>query len=158
MIQLFSHGVNVLGMWLVIEWIEQQTGTRKLSELGGLAQKAPTLTILLIIVALANVALPLTNAFVGELMMFNGLFKYNVVYAAVGGLSIILSAVYTLRMIQHVFYGAVNEKTALANDVSASMKWVLIILVPVILVFGVYPAPLLNMVTDSVAFLLNTGK
>ena len=158
MIQLFSHGVNVLGMWLVVEWIERETGTRKISELGGLAQRAPLLTILLIIVALANVALPLTNAFVGEFMMFNGLFKYNVVYAAVGGLSIILSAVYTLRMIQHVFYGEVKITTANVGDVSGGLKWGLLLLVPVILVFGVYPAPVLNLVKDSVQFLLTAVK
>ncbi|MFN9711289.1 MAG: NuoM family protein [Bacteroidota bacterium] len=158
MIQLFSHGVNVLGMWLVIEWIEQKTGTRKMSELGGLAQKAPLMTILLVIVALANVALPLTNAFVGELLMFNGLFKYNWIYAAVGGLSIILSAVYTLRMIQQVFYGELNERTAAVTDVSSAIKWVLIILIPVILVFGVYPAPLLSLVKDAVDVLLLAGK
>jgi NADH-quinone oxidoreductase subunit M len=158
MIQFFSHGVNVLGMWLVIEWIEQHTGTRKMSELGGLAQKAPVLTILLIIMALANVALPLTNAFVGELLMFNGLFNYNLVYAAIGGLSIILSAIYTLRMIQHVFFGAVAEKTAAVGDVSASIKWVLMILVPVIIVLGVYPAPLLNMVKESVDYLIQIKR
>ncbi|MBU6158156.1 MAG: NADH-quinone oxidoreductase subunit M [Bacteroidetes bacterium] len=158
MIQFFSHGVNVLGMWLVVEWIEQQTGTRKISELGGLAQKAPILTILLIIVALANIALPLTNAFVGELMMFNGLFKYNLIYAAVGGLSIILSAVYTLRMIQHVFYGEVKVATANVADVMGGLKWGLLLIIPVILVFGIYPTPMLNLVKDSVAFLLSLGK
>jgi NADH-quinone oxidoreductase subunit M len=158
MIQLFSHGVNVLGMWLVIEWIESRTGTRKMSELGGLAQKAPVLTILLVVVALANVALPLTNAFVGEFMMFNGLFKYNVVYAAVGGLSIILGAVYTLRMIQQVFYGDVSDKTASVTDVTTGIKWALIILIPVILILGVYPTPLLDMVQDSVQYLLTKGK
>ncbi len=158
MIQLFSHGVNVLGMWLVIEWIESRTGTRKMSELGGLAQKAPVLTILLVVVALANVALPLTNAFVGEFMMFNGLFKYNFTYAAVGGLSIILGAVYTLRMIQQVFYGEVSDKTASLTDVTSGIKWALIILIPVILILGVYPKPLLDMVQDSVQYLLTKGK
>jgi len=159
MIQLFSHGVNVLGMWLVIEWIEARTGTRKMSELGGLAQKAPVLTILLVVIALANVALPLTNAFVGEFMMFNGMFKYNWIYAAVGGLSIILGAVYTLRMIQKVFYGELSAKTAaISGDVGSGIKWALIILIPVVLVFGVYPKPLLDMVQDSVQFLLTKGK
>jgi len=158
MIQFFSHGVNVLGMWVVIEWIEQKTGTRKMSELGGLAQKAPTLTILLIIVALANVALPLTNAFVGELMMFNGLFKYNLIYAAVGGLSIILSAVYTLNMIQRVFYGSLNDRTSIVSDVNGGVRLVLFILVPLILVLGVYPAPLLDMVKDSVDYLIQLKR
>jgi NADH-quinone oxidoreductase subunit M len=104
------------------------------------------------------VALPLTNAFVGEFMMFNGLFKYNVVYAAVGGLSIILSAVYTLRMIQQVFYGELKETTAHAGEVTGGLKWGLLLLVPVILVFGVYPTPMLDLVKDSVQFLLSAGK
>ena len=101
MIQMFNHGINIIGMWIVVDLIERQFHTRKISELGGLAQKAPTLAILLVIVALANVALPLTNAFVGEFLLFTGVYgsvvtKYNVVFTVVAGLSIILSAVYTL--------------------------------------------------------------
>ncbi len=72
MIQMFNHGINIIGLWIVVELTERQFGTRKISELGGLAQKAPALTILLVIVALANIALPLTNAFAGEFLMFNG--------------------------------------------------------------------------------------
>jgi NADH-quinone oxidoreductase subunit M len=55
--QMFAHGVNIIGLWIVVDVIEQQLGTRKFSELGGLAQKAPTLAILFVIMALANVAL-----------------------------------------------------------------------------------------------------
>ena len=61
MIQMFNHGINIIGMWIVVELIERQFKTRKMSELGGLAQKAPALAILLVIVALANVALPLNE-------------------------------------------------------------------------------------------------
>jgi len=74
MIQMFSHGINIIGMWIVVDLIEKKFHTRKISELGGLAQRAPVLAILLVIVALANVALPLTNAFVGEFLMFTGIF------------------------------------------------------------------------------------
>ena len=98
LIQMFSHGVNVLGMWIVADIIEQKTGTRKISELGGLAQTSPALTILLVIVALANIALPLTNAFIGEFLMFNALFKASIWYAVVAGLSIIFGAIYTLQI------------------------------------------------------------
>ena len=74
MIQMFNHGINIIGLWIVVELIERQFGTRKISELGGLAQKAPVMAILFVIIALANIALPLTNAFVGEFLMFNGIF------------------------------------------------------------------------------------
>src|SRR6202012_3970429 len=121
MIQMFNHGINILGMWIVIDLIERQFHTRKISELGGLAQKAPGLAILLVIVALANVALPLTNAFVGEFLLYSGVFtstatQYNVVFTVVSLISIILGAVYTLNMIQKVFYGNTNSLTEKGVD------------------------------------------
>ncbi|MCH5689491.1 hypothetical protein LWM68_37800 [Niabella sp. W65] len=73
MIQMFSHGINILGMWIIVEIIERKFGTRKMSELGGIAKKAPALTIFFFIIAFANIALPLTNAFIGEFLMFNGI-------------------------------------------------------------------------------------
>lgn len=106
-LQMFNHGVNIIGLWIVVELIERQFGTRKISELGGLAQKAPALAILLVIVALANIALPLTNAFPGEFLMFNGIFssstKYYLWFTLMAGMGIILGAVYTLNMIRRVF-------------------------------------------------------
>lgn len=158
MIQFFSHGVNVLGMWIVVELIERQFGTRKMSELGGIAQKAPVLAILLVIVALANVALPLTNAFIGEFLMFNGLFQFNVWYAAIGGLSIILSAVYTLRMIQKVFYGSENALTANTVDINWYEKASLSVIVVVIFVMGVYPKPVFAIVQETVTMILGIFK
>ncbi|MCH5599447.1 complex I subunit 4 family protein [Niabella ginsengisoli] len=73
MLQMFSHGINILGMWIIVEIIERKFGTRKMSELGGIAKKAPALTIFFFVIAFANIALPLTNAFVGEFLMFNGI-------------------------------------------------------------------------------------
>ncbi len=64
MIQMFNHGINIIGLWIVVFLIEKQFNTRKISELGGLAGKAPVLTAMLVIITLANIALPLTNAFI----------------------------------------------------------------------------------------------
>jgi NADH-quinone oxidoreductase subunit M len=159
MFQMFSHGINVIGLWIVVELIERQFGTRKLSELGGLAQKAPGLAALLVIVALGNVALPLTNGFVGEFLMFNGIWnsltKYNIVFAATAGISIILSAVYTLNMIQKIFYGTTNALTERAHDIRLNEKAALSVIVILIVVFGVYPQPLLNLTSGFVDVLLN---
>lgn len=66
MIQMFNHGINIIGLWIVVEITERQLGTRKISELGGIAQKAPALATFLVIIAFANIALPLTNAFPGN--------------------------------------------------------------------------------------------
>ena len=146
LVQMFNHGINVIGLWIVADVIEQQLGTRKFSELGGLAQKAPSLAILLVVMAFANIALPLTNAFVGEFLMFSGLFQYNIWFAAIAGISIILGAVYTLNMVQKIFYGNTVVATEKAVDISVNIKLALIILVIVIIALGVYPMPLINLV------------
>lgn len=160
MIQLFSHGVNIIGMWIVAEIIERKTGTRKISELGGLARQAPVLAILLVVIALANVALPLTNAFVGEFLMFTGVFtsnvsQYNYIYTAVAGVSIILSAVYTLNMIQKVFFGNTSTASARLSGLSANEVLALGLIVGLILIFGVYPQPMLDLTSDTVQSVLS---
>lgn len=163
MMQMFNHGINIIGLWIVAELIERQFGTRKLSELGGLAQKAPVLATLLVIVAFANISLPLTNAFVGEFMMFNGIFgstvtKYNIVFASLAGLSIILAAVYTLNMIQKIFFGNTNTLTAAATDIYANERLALGVIVLLIFVFGVYPQPLLNLTDAFASGILNEAS
>src|SRR5436190_2628710 len=154
MIQMFNHGVNIIGLWIVIDLIEKQLGVRKISQLGGLAHKAPALTIMLVVIALANIALPLTNAFVGEFMMFSGLFRFNMVYAAIAGLSIILAAVYTLNMVQKVFYGEVNPVTEKMLEISFNQKMIFAVLVVFIFVFGIFPQPILDLTKDTVSTVL----
>jgi NADH-quinone oxidoreductase subunit M len=154
MIQMFNHGVNVIGLWIIADVIEQQLGTRKFSELGGLAQKAPAMAILLVVMCLANIALPLTNAFVGEFLMFNGLFQYNVWVAAAAGISIILAAVYTLNMIQKILYGNTVTITAEAKEISGNVQLVLIILAVMVIIMGVYPQPMIDLTKDTVNAIL----
>ena len=150
MIQMFNHGINVIGLWVVADVIEQQLGTRKFSQLGGLAQKAPVLAVLLVVMAFANIALPLTNSFVGEFLMFSGLFQYNIWMGVIAGVSIILAAVYTLNMVQKVFYGKIVDATTHAKDINSNVQWILAVLVIIILVLGVYPQPMINLTKDSV--------
>ncbi len=160
MIQMFSHGVNIIGLWIVVELIERQFHTRKMSELGGIAQKAPVLAIMLVIIALANVALPLTNAFVGEFLMFTGVFtsnvsKFNIVFTVAAGFTIILSAVYTLNMLQKVLFGETSAVTANGIDIKFNEKLILGVLVVLILVFGVYPKPMLELTQTTVDTILS---
>jgi NADH-quinone oxidoreductase subunit M len=158
MIQMFNHGINVIGLWIVADAIENKLGTRKFSQLGGLAQKAPVLAILLVVMALANVALPLTNAFVGEFLMFNGVFRYSMWMSAVAGISIILAAVYTLNMVQKVFYGETNAVTAQATEVTPNVQWMLVVLAIAIIVLGVYPQPMIRLTEDTVNTIMAAVK
>jgi len=149
MVQLFSHGINVLGLWIVADIIEQQTGTRSMQQMGGLAKKQPTLAILLVGFALANIALPLTNAFVGEFLMFNSLFQYNVWVGAAAGVSIILAAIYTLNMVQKVAYGEVSTQINQMQTINKPAQIVLIVLLIIVFVTGIFPQPLFNLTADS---------
>lgn len=161
MIQMFSHGINIIGMWIVLEVIERNYGTRKISDLGGLAQKAPAMAILFLVVAFANIALPLTNAFVGEFLMFSGIFnshatEFGVWFATAAAVCIIFAAVYTLNMIRKTFYGELTPATAQAVDLRATEKFALIVVVALILVFGVYPQPMLDLTKDVSNTIVNT--
>jgi NADH-quinone oxidoreductase subunit M len=149
LIQLFSHGINVLGLWIIADIIEQQTGTRSLKEMGGLAKQNPTLGILLVGFAFANIALPLTNAFVGEFLMLNSLFQFNPWIAAAAGVSVVLAAIYTLNMVQKSAYGEVSEKMSKMQAPNMPAQFVLIVLLVVVIVSGVYPAPLFNLTADT---------
>ena len=160
MIQMFNHGINIIGLWIVVFLIEKQFGTRKISELGGLASKAPVLTLMLVIITLANIALPLTNGFIGEFLMFTGIYSsrattYNVVFTATAAITVILSAVYMLNMVQRVFYGPTNALTANATDLRPGEKMILAFIVILILIVGVYPEPLFRLTQDAVDTLLS---
>ena len=160
MIQMFNHGINIIGLWIIVELIERQFGTRKISELGGLAQKAPVMAMLFVTIALANIALPLTNAFVGEFLMFNGIFnsqvtQYNVWFTVLAGLSIIFAAIYTLNMIRKVFYGNLNTLTSPAQDIKGNEKLVLGIILILIFWMGIYPQSLLHVTNDITDSILN---
>ncbi|WP_291907826.1 NuoM family protein [Chitinophaga sp. CB10] len=154
LLQMFNHGINIIGLWIIVEIIQQRFHIKNMDELGGIAQKAPRMAIFLVIISLANIGLPLTNGFVGEFLMFSGLFQYNHWFMAVAGLGIILAAVYTLNMIQKVMFGNANALTETATDLQPSEMLALSLVVAIILVLGVYPKPILDLVSNTTAVVL----
>lgn len=148
-IQMFNHGVNIAGMWLVVAMIEQRYQTRNLRELGGMAGAAPIITVALVIIAFANIALPLTNGFVGEFMLFHGIFQsanpHHILYMVLAGTGIILSAVYTLNMVQKVAYGETRSGVKVM-DARTDELIGLIIIIALILFIGVYPDFIFNLI------------
>ncbi|TMI91566.1 MAG: NADH-quinone oxidoreductase subunit M, partial [Bacteroidetes bacterium] len=159
MIQMFNHGINIIGLWIVIELIEREFGTRKISELSGLAHRSPAMAMLFVVVALANIGLPLTNGFIGEFLMFNGIFasavtKYYIVFTVLAGITIILAAVYTLNMIRKVFYGETNSLTTAGYPLRLNEKMALAIIVVLVFVIGLYPRIFLNMTQETSEFIL----
>jgi NADH-quinone oxidoreductase subunit M len=152
MVQMFNHGINITGMWLMVSMIESRWGTRDMTKLGGMATAAPQMAIALVIISLANIALPLTNGFVGEFMLFNGLFSGGITVMVVAGLGIILGAVYTLNMIQKAAYGQVTAMVV-KKDMSMNEYLGIGIIIVLILFLGVYPKPLLDL-TSGIASMI----
>ena len=157
-IQMVSHGINVVGLFLVIDLIEQRTGTRNISELGGIASKAPKLAAVFLVILLGSIALPLTNGFVGEFLLLIGLFEYSKVAAAIAGLTIIFGAVYMLWMYQRTMLGknAVIEEGF--RDLSTGEMALFIPLIAMILWIGIYPGFFLDTTLPDVLQVLNYAR
>ena len=107
-----------------------------------------------LIILLGSVALPLTNGFVGEFLLINGLFQYDFWLCVFGGLTVILGAVYMLRGYQKMMLGETTARTASFTDLTANEKWVLIPICILIILMGVYPKPILDLTEPSVKALL----
>jgi NADH-quinone oxidoreductase subunit M len=152
-IQMFNHGINILGLWIIVSILEHRLNTQDMREMGGIAKIAPAFTIAMVVISLANIALPLTNGFIGEFMMFNGLFNsissYRIVFTVVAGLGIILAAVYTLGMIQKVAYGELKPTTENFKDLTTN-EWVaLAVVIGLIIWLGIYPDVLMGLVNSN---------
>ncbi len=144
MIQMLSHGINVVGMFFIWEIISSRLNTRQISELGGIAKVAPKFAIAFLIITLGTVALPLTNGFIGEFLLLAGIFSINLWMAVFAGLTMIFGAVYMLRMYKSVMQGETNALTAVFADISGSEKLVLGIICALIILIGIYPQPILH--------------
>jgi NADH-quinone oxidoreductase subunit M len=156
MIQMLSHGINIVGMFFIWDIISRRLNTRDITKLGGIAKVAPHFAIAFLIIVLGTVALPLTNGFIGEFLLLAGIFRGNMVLAVISGLTIIFGAVYMLRMYKGVMQGETNELTATFTDIKGSEKLVLAIICLLIIGIGVYPQPILHISEAATNNLVHT--
>jgi NADH-quinone oxidoreductase subunit M len=154
MVQMLSHGLNVIGLFFVLDIVYSRSKTNKIEELGGLAKVAPQLAITFLIILLGTVALPGTNGFVGEFLLLYSVYTYNIWFGAVAGLTIIFGAVYMLRMYQKIMLGSTNNLTIGFSDIKGTEKIVLYSICILVIVMGVYPKPILQISEASVQHLL----
>lgn len=154
MIQMLNHGINVVGMFFVLDIIIRRLGTREIASMGGIAKSAPQLAITFLIILLGTVALPLTNGFIGEFLLLMSIYQYNLWLAVVAGLTIIFGAVYMLRMYQNVMLGEANKNTEKFADIDCTEKWVLYTICALVIFIGLYPQPILNISEPAVSQLI----
>ena len=133
-LQMFNHGINIAGMWFVVWMLEAKYGTQEIPEMGRLASISPALSIFFVVISFANIGLPLTNGFV---WVFQSAHPQHILFMVLAGLGIILSAIYTLNLLQKVVFFQNNEHQAFKLS---SNEWLVFGLITVIiLVLGVYP-------------------
>jgi NADH-quinone oxidoreductase subunit M len=154
LIQMLNHGINVVGLFFVVDLIERRLGTRSLAEMGGIAKSAPKFATLFMIIMLGAVAVPLTNGFPGEFLLLNGVWHYNFWMGAVAGLTIIFGAVYMMRAYGLAMFGEPNSATEKFSDVDGREFLVLGVLAALVLVLGFFPGMILNLTDISVTRIL----
>ena len=155
-VQMLAHGVNVVGAFFAGEIIFRRTGTLEIDKLGGIRSQAPKFATAFIIIVLASVALPTTNAFIGEFLLLYGVFGYNTILSIIAGLTIILGAVYMLKMYQNTMLGETKTLTSGFKDLAASELAVFVILIVAIFVCGVYPKPIMEIAQPALAEILKS--
>lgn len=153
-VQMLAHGVNVVGLFFCADIIMNRTNTLSIDKLGGIRNQAPVFATMFMIIILGSVALPLTNGFIGEFLLLYGVYEYNTWLAVFSGLTIILGAVYMLRMYKKVMLGNSNNVQSFPD-----LKWneslVLGIIVVVIIVMGIFPQPVLEIAEPALQEILN---
>ena len=156
LIQMLNHGINVVGLFFVVDLIERRLGTRTLRQMGGIAKSAPRFAVLFMIIMLGAVAVPLTNGFPGEFLLLNGVWQYNNWLGAVAGLTIIFGAVYMLRAYGMAMFGEPNEATSTFTDLDTRETAVLGIIAALVLLLGFFPNFILQLTDGSVTRILSS--
>ena len=155
MVQMISHGFIAAAMFLSVGVLYDRMHTREISAYGGVANSMPKFTALAVFFAMANAGLPGTSGFVGEFMVILAAFQANFWYAFLAATTLILGAAYTLWMVKRVFFGEVaNAEVAKLKDIDSREMLLLASLAVIVLLIGLWPDPLLNVMHASVDNLL----
>ena len=155
MVQMISHGLVSGALFLCVGVLYDRMHSRQIADYGGVANTMPVFASLMVLFAMANAGLPGTSGFVGEFMVIIASFKANFWIAFLAATTLVLGAAYTLWMVKRVIYGEVaNQNVAELKDLHAREFVVLAVLAFAVLLVGVWPAPLVDMMSATVSELL----
>ena len=155
MVQMVSHGLVSGAMFLCVGVLYDRVHSRQIADYGGVANTMPIFATFLVLFSMANAGLPGTSGFVGEFMVIIASFKANFWYAFLAATTLVLGAAYTLWMVKRVLYGDVaNKKVAELTDLTPREFFVLGILAFAVLLVGLWPAPLVDMMSVTVSELV----
>jgi len=149
-VQMLSHGLVSGAMFLCVGVMYDRMHSREISAYGGVINTMPKFAAFMVLFAMANAGLPGTSGFVGEFLVILASFKANVWYAFLAGTILVLGAAYTLWLIKRVIFGEVaNDKVAALQDLNGREFFVLGALAVAVLLVGLWPAPLLDVIRAS---------
>jgi NADH-quinone oxidoreductase subunit M len=156
-VQMLAHGINVVGLFFCADIIMNRTNTLSIDALGGIRNLAPVFTTMFMVIVLGSVALPLTNGFIGEFLLLYGVYEYNTWLSVFAGTTIILGAVYMLRMFKKVMLGNVSSQIQSFPDLKWNESLALGLLVIVIIAMGIYPKPVMDLAEPALQIILNAS-
>lgn len=146
-IQMIAHGIVIVALFFLAEILYQRYGTYDITEMGGIRSQAVRFSSYFLIFVFASVGLPGTFSFIGEFTLLLSLSEYKIIYAIIGGTTIIFGAYYMLKMFQTAMLGPQNSKTF--KDVSGYEHLILLLLALVVLFFGLYPKPITDLLMTT---------
>ena len=155
MVQMISHGLVSGALFLCVGVLYDRLHTRDISAYGGVVNTMPVFAFFAVLFGMANAGLPGTSGFVGEFLVIVAAFKANFWYAFVAALTLILGAAYTLWLVKRVIWGDVgNDGVASLKDLNGREFAVLSVIAAAVIALGVWPAPLLDAMRPTLAFLV----
>jgi NADH-quinone oxidoreductase subunit M len=156
MVQMISHGLVSGALFLCVGVLYDRVHSREIASYGGVINVMPKFAALLVLFALANTGLPGTSGFVGEFLVIIASFKASFWYSFLAATTLILGAAYTLWLVKRVVFGPIaNDHVRHLTDVNGREFAVLGVLAVAVLVLGVWPAPLLEIMEASVRHLVD---
>lgn len=157
LVQSFAHGINVVGLFYCADILYKRFKTRDIRQMGGLAKVAPKFAVLFMVILLGSIGLPLTNGFIGEFILIKSIFDYSTLAAIIAGTTMIFSAVYLFRFYGKAMFGPGDEAVLeSAGDLSGVEFSVLASLVVFVIVLGIFPQPMIEMVNSSLKFIFTS--
>ena len=156
MVQMVSHGLISGALFLCVGVLYDRMHSRQIADYGGVVNTMPVFAGFMVLFALANTGLPGTSGFVGEFLVILASFKANFWYSALAALTLILAAAYTLWLVKRVVFGPVgNDRVAKLTDLNGREFLILGALAAVVLLVGIWPAPLLKVMGPSIQHLVH---
>jgi NADH-quinone oxidoreductase subunit M len=155
MVQMISHGFVSGALFLCVGVLYDRLHSRMIADYGGVANTMPWFAALAVLFFMANSGLPGTSGFVGEFMVILAAFQANFWYAFLAAITLIRGAAYSLWLVKRVIFGEVTSNdVAMLEDINAREALVLGVLAAAVLLVGIWPEPLVNLMHASVEQLL----